>query len=76
MRLALPALLTSCLLVPVSATAQATLHDKFFDSSGVQIRYVEQGKGDVINLHRRGNSYVNAPAMLSLAASIHLRSPH
>jgi pimeloyl-ACP methyl ester carboxylesterase len=41
------------LLIPVTGVAQ----DKFFDSNGVRIRYVEQGNGDAIVLiHGFGNS--------------------
>ena len=41
------------LLLPVTAFAQ----DKFFDSNGVRIRYVEQGSGDaIILLHGDGGS--------------------
>jgi pimeloyl-ACP methyl ester carboxylesterase len=41
------------LLIPVTGVSQ----DKFFDSNGVRIRYVEQGNGDAILLiHNFGNN--------------------
>jgi hypothetical protein len=50
----------SLLLVAATGLAQ----DKFFDSNGVPIRYVEQGSGDVIVLlHGNGNTlnaWINA----------------
>ena len=62
MRLLLSALLTSWLLIPASLAAQSTAPDKFFDSNGVQIRYVEQGVGDPIILaHGLGESRPRRP---------------
>jgi pimeloyl-ACP methyl ester carboxylesterase len=44
------------LLVPATALAQ----DKFFDSNGVRIRYVEQGIGDpIVLIHGFGHSIEN-----------------
>lgn len=43
-------------LVPTLVCAQ-TLNDKFFDSNGVQIRYVDQGAGEpIVLLHGQGNN--------------------
>jgi pimeloyl-ACP methyl ester carboxylesterase len=50
------ALVSAALLLTItSVTETAVAEDKYFDSSGVQIRYVEQGVGDSIVLaHGRG----------------------
>jgi len=57
----------SLLLVATTGLAQ----DKFFDSNGVPIRYVEQGSGDVIVLlHGNGNTlnaWINAGVLPNLA---------
>jgi pimeloyl-ACP methyl ester carboxylesterase len=47
-RTLLLALLLFAALAP--ARAQATLEDRFFDSNGVRIRYVEAGRGDAVVL--------------------------
>src|SRR5688572_3495817 len=45
--------LAACLMLTASAIAQ---EDKFFNSSGVRIRYIEQGQGEpVILLHGNGS---------------------
>lgn len=55
------------LLIPGTGFAQ----DRFFDSNGVRIRYVEQGRGDVIVLiHGNGsslNSWVDSGVLPNLA---------
>ena len=46
-------LLVTCVLLPHLAFAQ---EDRFFDSKGVRIRYVEQGEGEtVVLLHGVGD---------------------
>lgn len=50
-------LLVTCVLLPHLAFAQ---EDRFFDSQGVRIRYVEQGEGEtVVLLHGVGGSLNN-----------------
>jgi pimeloyl-ACP methyl ester carboxylesterase len=50
-------LLVACVLLPNLAVAQ---EDRFFDSKGVRIRYVEQGEGEpVVLLHGVGGSLNN-----------------
>ena len=46
-----------CVLSSFAMTAVAMAQDKFFDSNGVQIRYVEEGQGDpVLLIHGFGVS--------------------
>ena len=63
------AVLALCaVMIPTAALAQ----DKFFDSNGVRLRYVEQGQGQpIVLLHGNGNSlqsWIDAGVFKSLAA--------
>ena len=56
-----------CLLIPATGSAE----DKFFDSNGVRIRYVEQGSGEaIILLHGDGgslNGWIDSDVLPNLA---------
>jgi len=53
-RFTLPAVLLCAALLPTTTPAQ---QDKFFDSNGVRLRYIEQGQGQpIVLLHGNGNS--------------------
>jgi pimeloyl-ACP methyl ester carboxylesterase len=59
---------TYAAMLPTTALAQ----DKFFDSNGVRLRYVEQGQGQpIVLLHGNGNtlqSWIDAGVFQNLAA--------
>lgn len=61
-----------CLAVPTVALGQ----DKFFDSAGVKIHYIEQGTGEaVVLLHGRGNTvdlWTTTGLLQQLSASYHV----
>ena len=68
-RFPLPAALLCAALLPTATLAQ---QDKFFDSNGVRLRYVEQGQGQpIVLLHGNGNtlqSWIDAGVFKNLAA--------
>lgn len=68
-RFALPVALLCAALLPTATLAQ---QDKFFDSNGVRLRYVEQGQGQpIVLLHGNGNtlqSWIDAGVFKNLAA--------
>jgi pimeloyl-ACP methyl ester carboxylesterase len=63
-----PVLALCAVMIPTAALAQ----DKFFDSSAVRLRYVEQGQGQpIVLLHGNGNSlqsWIDAGVFKTLAA--------
>jgi pimeloyl-ACP methyl ester carboxylesterase len=65
----LACLITFC---AASSEAQVVRDDRFFDSNGVKIRYIEQGSGDaVVLVHGRGGSaesWMTASLFSTLAA--------
>ena len=68
-RFTLPVALLCAALLPTATLAQ---QDKFFDSNGVRLRYVEQGQGQpIVLLHGNGNtlqSWIDAGVFKNLAA--------
>jgi pimeloyl-ACP methyl ester carboxylesterase len=71
MTVRLLAVALALLVLPSTASAQTQLQDKFFDSNGVSIRYVEAGAGEPIILaHGNGGSlagWVDSGVLSNLA---------
>jgi len=61
---------------PFTASAQSQLQDKFFDSNGVSIRYVEAGSGEPIVLaHGSGQSlaaWIDSGVLSNLSRGFHV----